>query len=50
LSTPSPDNGFGHGALVDEMRAGCRDAHATIRDNIDKAKANITAGTWFWGS
>jgi len=31
--------------LVEEMRAGYRDAHGTVRDHADKARANITAGT-----
>jgi len=45
LSTQTPDNGFGYDALVEEMRSGYRNAHDTLKDHVDKAKANITTGT-----
>lgn len=45
MSSRYPDNDFGYSVLVEEMREGYRDVRATIRENVDKAKANITAGT-----
>ncbi len=49
MSIQNPDDGFGYNALVEEMRAGYRDAHGILRDHVDKAKANITAGTMVLG-
>jgi len=41
----APENDFGYDLLVEEIRAGYRDAHGTIGDNTAKARTNITAGT-----